>query len=156
MIPRLQPRDSIPLPAAGFFQRLVEAGFTGDIETGAASRTVFSTDNSIYQVEPNGILFPRNVEDLQVLAAALSEPAFREIRIAPRGGGTGTNGQSLTSGIVVDCSRHMKSILDIDPVRRIARVQAGVVKDELNRALKPYGLFFAPELSTSNRATIGG
>ncbi|ANL31563.1 FAD/FMN-containing dehydrogenase protein (plasmid) [Rhizobium phaseoli] len=156
MIPRLQPRDSIPLPAAGFLQRLVEAGFTGDIETGAASRTVFSTDNSIYQVEPNGILFPRNVEDLQVLAAVLSEPAFREIRIAARGGGTGTNGQSLTSGVVVDCSRHMKSILDIDPVRRIARVQAGVVKDELNRALKPYGLFFAPELSTSNRATIGG
>ncbi|HWT56575.1 MAG TPA: FAD-binding and (Fe-S)-binding domain-containing protein [Rhizobium sp.] len=156
MIPRLQPKVSISHPPASFFERLIEAGFTGDIETGAASRTVFSTDNSIYQVEPAGILFPRGVEDLQVVAAVLSEPAFRGISIAPRGGGTGTNGQSLTSGVVVDCSRHMTSILEIDPVRRVARVQAGVVKDQLNRALKPYGLFFAPELSTSNRATIGG
>ncbi|MBB5664057.1 FAD/FMN-containing dehydrogenase/Fe-S oxidoreductase [Rhizobium leguminosarum] len=156
MIPRLQPKVSISLPPGGFFERLIEAGFTGDIETGAASRTVFSTDNSIYQVEPAGILFPRGVEDLQVVAAVMSESAFREINIAPRGGGTGTNGQSLISGVVVDCSRHMTSILEIDPVRRVARVQAGVVKDQLNRALKPYGLFFAPELSTSNRATIGG
>ncbi|MDF0662354.1 FAD-binding and (Fe-S)-binding domain-containing protein [Rhizobium sp. BC49] len=156
MIPRLQPKAPILLPPAGFFQRLIEARFTGDIEASAAGRTVFSTDNSIYQVEPTGILFPRGVEDLQVVAAVLSEPAFREISIAPRGGGTGTNGQSLTSGVVVDCSRHMTSILEIDPVRRVARVQAGVVKDQLNRALKPYGLFFAPELSTSNRATVGG
>lgn len=117
---------------------------------------MFSTDNSIYQVEPAGVVFPRGIEDLQMVAAVLSEPAFRGISIAPRGGGTGTNGQSLTSGVVVDCSRHMTSILEIDPVRRVARVQAGVVKDQLNRALKPYGLFFAPELSTSNRATIGG
>ncbi|MBX4970494.1 D-2-hydroxyglutarate dehydrogenase YdiJ [Rhizobium binae] len=156
MIPRLPSKVSIPLPAAEFFQRLVEAGFDGDIENGPASRTAFSTDNSIYQVEPTGVLFPRSVQDLQVVAVVLAEPAFKGISIAPRGGGTGTNGQSLTSGVVVDCSRHMTSILDIDPVRRVARVQAGVVKDELNRALKPYGLFFAPELSTSNRATIGG
>ncbi|MDR9773258.1 FAD-binding and (Fe-S)-binding domain-containing protein [Rhizobium hidalgonense] len=156
MIPRLQPNAAIPLPPADFFLRLIEAGFDGDIETGAASRTVFSTDNSIYQVEPAGVVFPRGIEDLQMVAAVLSEPAFRGISIAPRGGGTGTNGQSLTSGVVVDCSRHMTSILEIDPVRRVARVQAGVVKDQLNRALKPYGLFFAPELSTSNRATIGG
>ncbi|MBX4909821.1 MULTISPECIES: FAD-binding and (Fe-S)-binding domain-containing protein [Rhizobium] len=156
MIPRLQPKVTLALPATGFFQRLVEAGFEGDIETGPASRTVFSTDNSIYQLEPTGILFPRGVEDLQHLASVLAEPTFRGISIAPRGGGTGTNGQSLTSGVVVDCSRHMRSILEIDPVRRVARVQAGVVKDQLNQALKPYGLFFAPELSTSNRATIGG
>ncbi|AHG49518.1 FAD-linked oxidase (plasmid) [Rhizobium leguminosarum bv. trifolii CB782] len=156
MIPRLEPNASVPPPPANFFQRLIVAGFDGDIETGAATRTVFSTDNSIYQVEPAGVVFPRGAEDLQAVAAVLSEPAFRGISIAPRGGGTGTNGQSLTSGVVVDCSRHMTSILEIDPVRRVARVQAGVVKDQLNRALKPYGLFFAPELSTSNRATIGG
>ncbi|RWX07723.1 FAD-binding oxidoreductase [Rhizobium hidalgonense] len=156
MIPRLEPNASVPPPPANFFQRLIVAGFDGDIETGAATRTVFSTDNSIYQVEPAGVVFPRGIEDLQMVAAVLSEPAFRRIGIAPRGGGTGTNGQSLTSGVVVDCSRHMTSILEIDPVRRVARVQAGVVKDQLNRALKPYGLFFAPELSTSNRATIGG
>ena len=84
------------------------------------------------------------------------EPRFRELKLAPRGGGTGTNGQSLTDGLVVDLSRHMNRILEIDAERRRVRVQAGVVKDQLNAALKPHGLFFAPELSTSNRATIGG
>ncbi|MGR9193178.1 D-2-hydroxyglutarate dehydrogenase YdiJ [Rhizobium leguminosarum] len=157
MIPRLRPRSSdAPLPPAGFFERLVEAGFCGDIEADAATRTVFATDNSIYQVEPSAVLFPRSVEDMKIVGALLAEPLFRGVVVAPRGGGTGTNGQSLTPGVVVDCSRHMNRILEIDPARRIARVQAGVVKDQLNRALKPYSLLFAPELSTSNRATIGG
>ena len=85
-----------------------------------------------------------------------AEPRFRALKLAPRGGGTGTNGQSLTDGLVVDLSRNMNRILEIDPARRRVRVQAGVVKDQLNKALEPHGLFFAPELSTSNRATIGG
>ena len=75
---------------------------------------------------------------------------------APRGGGTGTNGQSLTDGLVVDVSRHMNRILEINTEERWVRVQAGVVKDQLNAALAEHGLFFPPELSTSNRATIGG
>ncbi len=156
MIPRLRSDHGQQQSHPGFFERLVEAGFAGDVETSAASRTVSATDNSIYQIVPSGILFPKDVDDLKVIASVLSEPRFQKIAIAPRGGGTGTNGQSLTSGVVVDCSRHMNRILEIDPARRVARVQAGVVKDQLNRALKPYGLFFAPELSTSNRATIGG
>ncbi|KPF43496.1 FAD-binding and (Fe-S)-binding domain-containing protein [Rhizobium sp. AAP43] len=156
MIPRLAHPASVEAIPAGFVEHLIEAGFRGDIETGAASRTVYSTDNSIYQVEPQAILFPRDAADLKIMACLVSDPAYRHVVIAPRGGGTGTNGQSLTHGIVVDCSRHMNRILEIDPVRRIARVEAGVVKDQLNRALKPHGLFFAPELSTSNRATIGG
>ncbi|TGQ94543.1 FAD-binding oxidoreductase [Mesorhizobium sp. M8A.F.Ca.ET.208.01.1.1] len=156
MIPRLDRLASAADAPASFFERLIEAGFRGDIEKRAASRTVYATDNSIYQMEPKAIVFPRDAEDLQIIARTLSEPAFRTIVIAPRGGGTGTNGQSLTDGVVVDCSRHMNRILEIDPVRRTARVEAGVVKDQLNRALKPHGLFFAPELSTSNRATIGG
>src|SRR3954462_1600946 len=78
------------------------------------------------------------------------DPRFHGLKLAPRGGGTGTNGQSLTDGLVVDVSRHMNRILEIDAERRRVRVQAGVVKDQLNAALKPHGLFFAPELSTSN------
>lgn len=156
MIPRLDRPASVADAPSSFFERLIEAGFCGDIETKASSRTVYATDNSIYQVEPQGVLFPRHADDLQTIARTLDEQAFRDIVIAPRGGGTGTNGQSLTNGVVVDCSRHMNRILEIDPVRRVARVEAGVVKDQLNRALKPHGLFFAPELSTSNRATIGG
>lgn len=157
MIPRLEnkPVENL-LPPPGFFERLIEAGFNGDLEAAASTRTVYSTDNSIYQIAPQGVIFPKGMDDLKILVEVLSEPRFGQVTICPRGGGTGTNGQSLTSGIVVDCSRYMNRILEIEPVRRIARVEAGVVKDQLNKALKPYGLFFAPELSTSNRATIGG
>ena len=141
---------------ARFFGQLVEARFRGDIETGRGSRTIFSTDNSIYQVRPAGVVFPRDADDVKTLARVLSMSEHADVVVAFRGGGTGTNGQSLTEGIVVDCSRHMNRILEIDPIRRVARVEAGVVKDQLNKALEPYGLFFAPELSTSDRATIGG
>lgn len=156
MIPRLTSAQRAPSLSEGFVQHLAGSGFKGDIGQGAADRTVFATDNSIYQVEPAAILFPKDLDDLKRIARALARPEFSSVAITPRGGGTGTNGQSLTTGIVVDCSRHMNRILEIDPVRRVARVEAGVVKDQLNKALAPHGLFFAPELSTSNRATIGG
>ncbi len=157
MLPRLvSAKDSSKQQVGAFRRRLAARGFRGDVEIDDGARTVASTDNSIYQVKPAAILYPRGADDLRIIATTMSEPAFSDMTIAPRGGGTGTNGQSLTSGIVVDCSRHMNRILEIDPVRRIARVEAGVVKDQLNKALKPHGLFFAPELSTSNRATIGG
>ena len=156
MIPRLTAERRDPSPSDDFLRHLAATGYEGDIGMSAADRTVFSTDNSIYQLEPAGILLPRNTHDLKRIAKTLGRPEFARVTLAPRGGGTGTNGQSLTSGIVVDCSRHMNRILEIDPVRRTARVEAGVVKDQLNKALIPHGLFFAPELSTSNRATIGG
>lgn len=156
MIPRLAAAHPDASPAVAFLAHLAGMGLEGEIGRTAAERTVFATDNSIYQVEPAAIIFPRNANDLKRIAKALARPEFADISIAARGGGTGTNGQSLTSGVVVDCSRHMNRILEIDPVRRIARVEAGVVKDQLNKALAPHGLFFAPELSTSNRATIGG
>lgn len=134
----------------------LEKHFDGDIDRSDAARQVFSTDNSIYQREPQAVVYPKHSGDLVTIARLMDEEPFRNVIVTPRGGGTGTNGQSLTDGIVVDVSRHMNRILAIDPATRTARVQAGVVKDQLNAALKPYGLFFAPELSTSNRATIGG
>ena len=155
MIPRLTAPDPLAVPA-GLFDALVEAGFRGDMERGADSRTVFATDNSIYQIAPAAVIFPRDTADLRLLVQVLARPEYRSISLTPRGGGTGTNGQSLNTGLVVDCSRHMTRILWIDVANRRARVEAGVVKDQLNRALAPHGLFFAPELSTSNRATIGG
>jgi len=139
-----------------FYDALRLSSFGGDIEFSAATTTVYATDNSVYQVQPQGVIYPRGFEDLQQIAQLLQRQEFRHLKMAMRGGGTGTNGQSLTDGIVVDTSRYMNRILSIDPEKRIARVQSGVVKDQLNKALKPYGLFFAPELSTSNRATIGG
>ncbi|HAA44823.1 MAG: FAD linked oxidase domain-containing protein [Halomonas sp. 54_146] len=139
-----------------FLEALKTRGFEGEIAPDYASRTVLATDNSIYQRLPQAAVYPKHAEDLERLARLAAQTTHRDITLTPRGGGTGTNGQSLTDGIVVDVSRHMNHILEIDVENRRVRVQAGVVKDQLNAALKPHGLFFAPDLSTSNRATIGG
>ncbi|CAO1665912.1 FAD-binding oxidoreductase [Halomonas sp. NYA30] len=139
-----------------FLQALKTRGFEGEIAPDYANRTVLATDNSIYQRLPQAAVYPKHAEDLERLSRLAAQTSHRGIVLTPRGGGTGTNGQSLTDGIVVDVSRHMNNILEIDTKNRRVRVQAGVVKDQLNAALKPHGLFFAPELSTSNRATIGG
>jgi FAD/FMN-containing dehydrogenase/Fe-S oxidoreductase len=139
-----------------FLQALRASGFRGQLSTDYATRTVLATDNSIYQRLPQAAVFPQDADDIVRIATLMAEQRFRQIKLTPRGGGTGTNGQSLTDGIVVDLSRHMNAILEINVAERWVRVQAGVVKDQLNAALKPHGLFFAPELSTSNRATVGG
>jgi FAD/FMN-containing dehydrogenase/Fe-S oxidoreductase len=156
MIPVLtRQTEAVPLYEAAVAELRLR-GFEGDLTLSAADRTVFATDNSIYQVEPGAVAFPRSRDDLVRIARLLDDPRFTEIVIRPRGGATGTNGQSLGHGLVVDTSRHMNRILEIDVARRTVRVEPGVVKDQLNRALAAHGLFFAPELSTSNRATIGG
>ena len=161
MITRLDTNESSLLPGQdapylSFLEALADAGFKGEIAPDYASRTVLATDNSLYQRLPQAVLYPRNAADLARIARLAGEAAHRQVVLTPRGGGTGTNGQSLTDGLVVDVSKHMNAILDINVEARRVRVQAGVVKDQLNAALKPHGLFFAPELSTSNRATIGG
>jgi FAD/FMN-containing dehydrogenase/Fe-S oxidoreductase len=156
VIPELTRSSETEPIYAAFCAELALRGFTGDLSTTPGDRTVFSTDNSIYQTEPGAIAFPRHRDDLVRIGKLLADPRFSGIAVRPRGGGTGTNGQSLGHGLVVDTSRHMNRILEIDVERRTVRVEPGVVKDQLNRALAPHGLFFAPELSTSNRATIGG
>ncbi|KGE77082.1 FAD-binding and (Fe-S)-binding domain-containing protein [Halomonas salina] len=153
---RLSASDRSDAPYLHFLEALADAGFEGEIAPDYANRTVLATDNSIYQRLPQAVIYPKNATDLERLARLAARDEFRRVALAPRGGGTGTNGQSLTDGLVVDVSKHMTAILDIDVEARRVRVQAGVVKDQLNAALKPHGLFFAPELSTSNRATIGG
>lgn len=139
-----------------FIDALKSQGFQGDLNPDYANRVVLSTDNSIYQLLPQAVVYPKNTDDLVLIAKLSNQEAFQSVALTPRGGGTGTNGQSLTDGLIVDLSKHMNQILEINAEERWVRVQTGVVKDQLNKALKPYGLFFAPELSTSNRATIGG
>ncbi|MDT4802603.1 hypothetical protein FQZ97_353270 [compost metagenome] len=156
MIAQIHTSDMPVEPYFTFLAALRSAGFRGEIAKDHATRTVLATDNSIYQRFPKSVVFPLDVQDVQVLARIAAEPVHQAVRLTPRGGGTGTNGQSLTDGVVVDLSRHMNRILEINVEERWVRVQSGVVKDQLNAALKPHGLFFAPELSTSNRATIGG
>ncbi|EPC00970.1 FAD-linked oxidase [Litchfieldella anticariensis FP35 = DSM 16096] len=156
MIARLDTLERLDAQYLRFLEALQADGFRGEIAPDYANRVVQATDNSIYQRLPQAVLYPRDAEDLERLSRLAACEEHRQVVLAPRGGGTGTNGQSLTDGLVVDVSKHMNRILDIDVEKRRVRVQAGVVKDQLNAALKPHGLFFAPELSTSNRATIGG
>lgn len=156
MIPRLLRHEAAdPLYVAACAE-LRARGFEGDLSISDADRTVFATDNSIYQVEPEAVVFPHSRNDLVRIMRLLQDSRFANIVLRPRGGGTGTNGQSLGTGMVVDFSRHMNRIGEIDVAGGWVRVEPGVVKDQLNQALAVRRLFFAPELSTSNRATIGG
>jgi FAD/FMN-containing dehydrogenase/Fe-S oxidoreductase len=117
---------------------------------------VAATDNSVYQILPQAVVFPRDVHDVVRALALLEEPAFHSVTLTARGGGTGTNGQSLSHGVILDLSRHMHSILELNLVEGWVRVQPGVVLDQLNDALRPHGVHFAATLSPSNRATLGG
>lgn len=156
MIPKLTEVSPVQAQYLKFIEDLKASGFSGETNPDYANRIVLSTDNSIYQVLPQGVIYPKSSEDIQTLVKLANQKEFQNIVLSPRGGGTGTNGQSLTDGLVVDLSKHMNNILEINVDEGWARVQTGVVKDQLNKAIEDKGLFFAPELSTSNRATIGG
>ena len=113
----------------------------------------YATDASAYREIPMGVAYPETEDDLRELLQLARD---KHTHLIPRAGGTSIAGQVVGSGIVVDVSRYMNRILWIDPEKRLARVQPGVVRDELNKALKETGLFFSPETSTSNRCCIGG
>lgn len=136
-----------------FVDALASENYRGEIARDIGTRTVDATDNSIYELVPQAVLFPREGDDLNRIMRAARAAG---IALTARGGGTGTNGQSLTESIIVDCSRYLRRIVEIDPERRIAVVEPGVILDELNRAAAPHGLFFAPTVSTASRATLGG
>lgn len=123
------------------------------IHTDPLHRIAYATDASAYREVPQGVTFPENEQDVVYL---IEEAKKRHTHLIPRAGGTSIAGQVVGSGIVVDISKHFKKILEINKEERWARVQPGVVLDELNLALESYGLFFSPETSTSNRCCIGG
>ena len=117
------------------------------------TRALYATDASVYQIVPLLAVFPATVGDVQAIVRVCRE--FR-VPITARGGGTSQAGQAIGPGVIVDCSLRFDQVLEINPAERWARVQPGCVLDDLNQALKPFGLLFAPDISTSNRATIGG
>ena len=145
-------RLSADLPDA-FCKTLQEGGYRGECVSDAATRSVFATDSSIYEIRPKAVLFPRQPDDLNLIVKAASTS---NIALIARGGGTGTNGQALGQGVIVDCSRYLNKIEEINNSERYAIVQPGVILDELNRAAAEHDLFFAPTVSTASRATLGG
>lgn len=131
-------------------------GFRGEVERDSALRAAMSTDNSVYRILPDLIVAPRDAEDVVVCMSVLERPEFASVPLTARGGGTGTNGQSLNRGIILDMRRHMHRLLEVDPDGEWADVEPGIVLDDLNAQLRPKGLFFAPETSTSTRCVVGG
>lgn len=142
--------------AKAFVNALRQHGFEGHIGDDPASRLLAATDNSVYQQLPALVLFPASKTDIHRLLAAANEASLQDVRFAPRGGGTGTNGQSLTDQVVIDTSRHTNKILAVDVATKTVDVEPGVVLGQLNHALAEHGLFFPPSTSTASRVTIGG
>jgi FAD/FMN-containing dehydrogenase/Fe-S oxidoreductase len=125
----------------------------GEVLFDAASRGRYATDASIYQIMPHGVVVPASREDV---AAALAIAREEGVPVTGRGGGTSQCGQTVNCGLIVDNSRHFNGIIELDVENRRAVVEPGIVLDELNRALKPHGLWFPVDVSTASRATIGG
>ncbi len=143
---------SNPDHAQALFGELA-AQLAGEVRNDRLIRALYATDASIYQIIPDGVVFPRGVEDV---VSAVRLCGKHRAPLTARGAGTGLTGAAVNRGVQMDMSRHLNRVLEIDPARRIARVEPGVVLDELNRELRKHDLQFAPDVATSDRATIGG
>ncbi|HSM70055.1 MAG TPA: FAD-linked oxidase C-terminal domain-containing protein [Anaerolineales bacterium] len=127
--------------------------FTGDIRLDSASKILYSTDASIYQIEPFGVAIPRTQDDLQ---SAVELAAKYAVPILPRGAGSSLDGQAIGEALILDCSRWLDSIIEIDSVSRTATVEPGVVLSTLNAVSARYGLVYGPDPASAERATMGG
>ena len=139
------------------FEKNLESRLTaeqaGGVRFDAFTRGRYSTDASHYQVMPIGVVEPRTIAEAERAVAICRSEA---VPVTPRGGGTSQAGQTINKSLVLDCSRHLNRIIEIDAANRRCVVEPGLVLDELNRALKPTGLWFPVDISTASRATIGG
>ncbi|HKW94930.1 MAG TPA: FAD-binding oxidoreductase, partial [Methylomirabilota bacterium] len=125
----------------------------GDVRFDTYSRLLYSTDASMYQMEPMGVVIPRSADDAQAVIEVANQHGAP---LLPRGGGTSLTGQTVNHAVVLDFSRYMAGVLEVNREELWARVQPGLVQDELNHHVRALGLLFGPDTSTSNRATIGG
>ncbi len=134
-------------------QRAALAGANCEIAFDNLTRQLYSTDASIYQVEPTAVAFPRNGQQANALVQAALQAG---VSVIPRGAGTGLVGGAIGDGLVIDFARYNREITDLDLERETVRVGAGVILDQLNTFLRPYGYCFGPDVATSSRATLGG
>ncbi|HZT83414.1 MAG TPA: FAD-linked oxidase C-terminal domain-containing protein, partial [Gemmataceae bacterium] len=128
-------------------------GVQGEVRFDRLSRALYSTDASVYQIVPLGVVLPKTEADIVHVVRTCARFG---VPLTARGGGTSQAGQCIGPGVILDCSKHFHDVLEINAAERWARVRPGCVLDDLNAAAKPHGLHFAPDISTSNRATIGG
>jgi FAD/FMN-containing dehydrogenase/Fe-S oxidoreductase len=141
------------MPLSPDFINELSKHFTGDIRNDLASRILYSTDASIYQIEPQGVVIPKTQDDLQ---AAVELAAKYKVPILPRGAGTSLAGQAIGNSLILDCSRWLDSILEVNAESKTATVEPGVVLSTLNAAAARSGLMFGPDPASAERATMGG
>ena len=134
-------------------ERRLKAERVGEVHFDAFTRGRYATDASHYQIMPLGVVTPRTMEEAE---RAIAVCRGEGVPITPRGGGTSQAGQTVNQSLVIDCSRHLNNLLELDAAGRRCVVQPGIVLDELNRKLKSSGLWFPVDISTASRATIGG
>ncbi len=139
-------------PSLSLADDLRRAG-VGDVRFDRKHRVLYSTDASIYQIEPIGIVIPRSVEEV---IATITVCAQQGAPVLPRGAGTSLAGQTVGHAVVVDTTRHLDRIVEINPEEQWVRCQPGVVLDQVNAALRPHGLMLGPDPASGNRATVGG
>jgi len=125
----------------------------GEVRFDSYSKALYSTDASIYRIEPIGVVVPRHMGDV---IAAVDIARRNQVPVLPRGGGTSLAGQTVGHAVIMDFSKYMNRILEVNAAEGWVRLQPGVVQDELNAHLRPQGFLFGPDTSTSNRATLGG
>lgn len=125
----------------------------GEVRFDLTSRILYSTDASIYELMPLGVVIPKSAEDIQ---ATIEIAHQHGVAIVPRGAGTSIVGNAIGEGIVLDCSKYLNHILEVNREENWVRIQPGVVLDQLNQHLKTFGLLFGPDVATSSRASLGG
>ena len=130
-------------------ERDLDAAVTGEVRFDKVSRALYSTDASVYQILPLGVVVPRTREDL---VAAVMTAAKHRCSVTLRGGGTSQAGQAIGDGIQIDISKYYNRVLEVNAAERWCRVEPGIVLAELNAQLKAHGLLFAPDVSASSRA----
>ncbi|MYV54653.1 FAD-binding oxidoreductase, partial [Streptomyces sp. SID3212] len=133
--------------------RALEGAVRGEVDFGTAARALMTMDASNYRRVPVGVVAPRDAADV---AAALAVCREYGVPVLPRGAGTSIAGQATGVGVVLDLTRHLRSIVSVDAEARTAVVQPGVILDDLRNAVRPYGLTFGPDPSTHSRCTLGG
>lgn len=131
----------------------LSSSISGEVYCDDLHKSIYATDASVYRKIPLGVVYPKNSEDLKILIQFATDNG---ITLIPRAAGTSLAGQCVGEGLVVDISKHFTEILSLDKKNKTVTVQPGIIRDELNNYLKPYGLFFGPNTSTSNRCMIGG
>ncbi|MCS5669711.1 MAG: FAD-binding oxidoreductase, partial [Dehalococcoidia bacterium] len=137
----------------GDIENALKRRVSGEVRFDPFSRVLYSTDASIYQMEPVGVVIPRNVDDVLAVIEVAKENG---VPVLPRAGGTSLAGQTVNHAIVTDFSKYLNQIIEVNQEEQWARVQPGIVLDDLNRQLLPYGLMYAPDPTTSSRACVGG